>query len=79
MLKSSLFFLFCETDAAFHQIATFILSFVSGPLIHVEHCSVIPVIRLLHFILVTAPKCCSSSSVGMLRKYLVFLFSHVYC
>ena len=25
MLKSSLFILFCETDADFHQIATFIL------------------------------------------------------
>ena len=53
MLKSSLFILFCKTDADFHQMATFILwlavysrhtvSF-SGPLIHVEHCSMIPLI-----------------------------------
>ena len=47
---------------------------------HVEYCSMIPYDKtLLHFILVTAPKCGSSSLVVVKRKYLVFLFSHDYC
>ena len=34
---------------------------------------------LLHFILVTALKCGHSGSVGMSRKCLVLLFSHINC
>ena len=59
MLKPSLFILFCESDADFHQIATFILklalysshtvSFWTS-LIHVEHCFMIPLIRLCYML-----------------------------
>ena len=74
MLKSSLFILFCEADADFHQIATFILSLA----IYSRHTVLFLDLTyscrtlfydtfdtLLHIILVTAPKCGSSSSVGM--------------
>ena len=75
MLKSSLFILFCETGADFHQIATFILKLA----VYSRHTvlfldltySCITLFHdtfdntLLHVILVTAPKCGFSSSVGM--------------
>ena len=75
MLKSSLFILFCETDADFHQIATFILKLA----VYSRHTVLFLDLSysrrtlfydtfdktLLHVILVTAPKCDSSSSVGM--------------
>ena len=57
MLKSSLFILFCETYADFHQIATFILQLAVysrhtfcfwTSLIRVEHCFMIPLIRLCY-------------------------------
>ena len=42
------------------------IQFFWTSLTHVEHCSIIPLIFiLLHLILVTAPKCGYSSSVGM--------------
>ena len=75
MLKSSLFILFCETDADFHQIATFILLLAVYSRHTVLFLDLTYSCRtlfydtfdktLLHVILVTAPKCGSSSSVGM--------------
>ena len=75
MLKSTLFILFCETDADFHQIATFILQLTVYSRHTVEFLDLTYACRtlfydtfdktLLHVILVTAPKCGSSSSVGM--------------
>ena len=89
MLKSSPIILFCKTDAGFHQIATFILKLAVYSRHTVSFLDLTYSCRtlfydtfdktLLHFILVTTPNCDSSSSVGMFRKYLVFLFSHVYC
>ena len=78
MLKSSLFILFCKTDGDFHQIATFILWLA----VYCKHtvsfldltysCRTLFYdtfdMTLLHLILVTAPKCGYSSSVGMYRN-----------
>ena len=75
MLKSSLFILFYENDADFHQIATYI----SKLAVYSRHTFLFLDLAysfralfyntfdktLLHVILVTAPKCGSSSSVGM--------------
>ena len=77
MLKSSLFILFCKTDADFHQMATFILWLA----VYFRHtvsfldltysCRTMFYdtfdMTLLHLILVTAPKCGYSSSVGIYR------------
>ena len=71
MPKSSLFILFCKTDAEFHQIATFILLLA----VYSRHTvsfldltySCLTLFydtfdkTLLNFILVTAPKCGYSS------------------
>ena len=75
MLKSSLFILFCKTDADFNQIATFILllavysRYTASFLDLTFLCSTLFYDTFdktkLHFILVTAPKCVCSSSVGM--------------
>ena len=75
MLKSSLFILFCETDADFHQIATFLLKLAVYSRHTVSFLDLTYSCRtlfydifdktLLHVILVTTPKCGSSSSVGM--------------
>ena len=74
MLKSSLFILFCETDADFYQIATYTLAAVYSRqtvlfLDLTYSCRTLFYVTfdktLLHIILVTAPKCGSSSSVGM--------------
>ena len=78
MLKSSLFILFCKTDADFHQMATFILwldvyfrhtvSFLdltySRRTLFYDTLDM----TLLLLILVTAPKCGYSSSVGKYRN-----------
>ena len=75
MLKSSLFILFCENDADFHQITTFILKLA----VYSRHTVLFLDLTysfktlfydtfdktLLHVIFVTAPKCGFSSSVGM--------------
>ena len=75
MLKSSLFMLFCETDAGFHQKATFILELA----VYSRHTVLFLDLTfscktlfydtfdktLLHVILIMAPKCGSSCSVGM--------------
>ena len=75
MLKSSLFILFCETDADFHQIATFILYLA----VYSRHTVLFQDLTyscrtlfydtfdkaLFYVIVVNAPKCGSSSSVGM--------------
>ena len=78
MLKSSLFILFCKTDADFHQMATFILwlavySRHTVPFLDLTYsCRTLFYdtfdMTLLHLILVTAPKCGYSSSVGMYRN-----------
>ena len=74
MLKSSLIILFCETNADFHQMATYFklavysrhtvlfldLTYSCRTLFYDAFDK-----TLLHVILVTAPKCGSSSSVGM--------------
>ena len=75
MLKYSLFILFCETDADFHQTATFILKLAVYSRHTVLFLDLTYSCRtlfddtfdktLLLVILVTAPKCGSSSSVGM--------------
>ena len=75
MLKSSLFILFCETDAGFHQIATLILKLALYSRHTVLFLDLTYSYRtlfydtfdetLLQVILVMAPKCGSSSSVGM--------------
>ena len=75
MLKSSLLILFCENDADFHQIATFILYLAVYSRHTVLFLDLTYSFRtlfndtfdktLLHVILVTAPKCGFSSSVGM--------------
>ena len=75
MLKHSLIILFCETDADFHQIATFILKLAVYSRHTVLFLDLIYSCRtlfydifdktLLHVILVTVPKCGSSSLVGM--------------
>ena len=75
MLKSSLFILFCETDAVFHQKTTFILKLAVYSRHTVLFLDFTYSCRtlfydafdtpLLHVILVTAPKCDSSSLVGM--------------
>ena len=75
MLKSSLFILFCKTDADFHQIARFILKLAVYSRYTVSVLDLTYSCRTLfydtfdktqlHFILVTAPKCGYSSSVGM--------------
>ena len=73
MLKSSLFILFFETVADFHQIATFLLKLAVYSRHSVSFLDLTYSCRtlfydtvdktLLHFILVTAPKYGSSSSV----------------
>ena len=78
MLKSSLFILFCKTDADFHKVATVILwlavySRHTVSFLDLTHsCRTLFYdtfdMTLLHFILVTAPKCCYSSSVEMYRN-----------
>ena len=78
MLKSSLFILFCKTDADFHQMATFILWLDVYSRHTVSFLDLTYSCRtllydtfdmtLLHLILVTAPKCGYSSSVGMYRN-----------
>ena len=78
MLKSSLFILFCKTDADFHQMATFILWLAVVPGIQFRFLDLTYSCRtlfydtfdmtLLHLILVTAPKCGYSCSVGMYRN-----------
>ena len=75
MLKSSLLILFCETDADFHQIATFILYLAVYSRHTISFLDLTYSCRtlfydtfdktMLHFILVMAPKCGSSSSVEM--------------
>ena len=75
MLKSSLFILFCEIDADFHQIAIFILKLALYSRHKVLFLDLTYSCRtlsydtfdkaLLHVILVMAPKCGSSSLVGM--------------
>ena len=75
MLKSSLFILFCETDADFHQIATFILQLAVYSRHTVLFLDLTYSCRtlfydifdkaLLNVILVTAPNCGSSNSVRM--------------
>ena len=75
MLKSSLFILFCKTDADFYQIATFILYLAVYSRHTVSFLDFTYSCRtlfydtfdetVLHVILVMAPKCGSSSSVGM--------------
>ena len=72
MLKSSLFILFCETDADLHQIATFVLELAVYFFLGIQFRFWTRTLfydtvdkTLLHIILVTAPKCGSSSSVGM--------------
>ena len=87
MLKSSLFILFCKTDADFHQMATFIhwlavysrhtvsfldLTYSCRTLFYVTID-----MTLLHLILVTAPNVVTLVQLGCNGKYLVFLFSHV--
>ena len=67
MLKSSLFILFCKTDADFHQMATFILWLAVYSRHTVSFMDLTYSCRtlfydtfdmtLLHLILVTAPKC----------------------
>ena len=74
MLKSSLFILFCETDADFHQTATFILKLAVYSRHKVSFLDLTYSCRtlfydtfdktLLHVILVTAPNCGSSSQLG---------------
>ena len=78
MLKSSLFILFCKTDADFHQMATFILwlavysRHIVSFLDLTYSCRVLFYdnfyMTLLHLILVTAPKCGYSCSVGIYRN-----------
>ena len=75
MLKSSLFILFCKTGADFHQMATFIFWLAVYSSHTVSFLDLTYSYRtlfydtfdmtLLHLILVTAPKCGYSSSVGM--------------
>ena len=75
MLKSSLFILFCETDADFLQKATLILKLAVYSRQTVLFLDLTYSCRtlfydtfdktLLHVILITAPKFGSSSSVGM--------------
>ena len=84
MLKSSLFILFCKTDAEFHQMATFILWLAVYSRHRVLFLDLTYSCRtllydtfdmtLLHLILVTAPKCGYSSSVGMYRNILSSCF-----
>ena len=74
MLKFSLFILFCETGADFHQKLTFILKLAVYSMHTVLFLDLTYSCRtlfydtfdktLLHVILVTAPKCGTSSSVG---------------
>ena len=74
MLKSSLFILFCKTDADFHQMSTFILwlavysrhtvsfldlTYSCGTLFYDTFD-----MTLLHLILVTAPKCVTLVQLG---------------
>ena len=78
MLKSSLFILFCKTDADFHQMATFILwldVYSRHTVLFLDLTNSCRTLfydtidmTLLHLILVTAPKCGYSSSVGMYRN-----------
>ena len=78
MLKSSLFNLNCKTDDDFHQMAIFILWLAEYSRHTVSFLDLIYSCRtlfydtfdmtLLHLILVTAPKCGYSSSVGMNRN-----------
>ena len=78
MLKSSLFILFCKTDADFHQMTTFILWLAVYSRHTVSFLDLTYSCRtlfydtfdmtLLHLILVTAPKCGYSGSVGMHRN-----------
>ena len=89
MFKSSLIILFCKADADFDQIATFFLELAVYSRHTVAFLDLTYSCRtlfydnfdktLLHFILFKAPKCGYSRSVGMLRKYLGFLFLHFYC
>ena len=75
MFKSSLFILFHENDADFHQIATFILELAVYSRQTVSFLDLTYSCKtlfydtfdktLLHFIQVTASKCGSSSSFGM--------------
>ena len=74
MLKSSLF-MYCENDADFHQIATFtsfLAVYSSYSFLFLDLTYSFRTLfyntfdkTLLHVILVTASKSCSSSSVGM--------------
>ena len=78
MLKSSLFILFWKTDADFHQMATFILWLAVYSRHTVSFLDLTYSCRtlfydtfdmtLLHLILVTAPNCGYTSSVGICRN-----------
>ena len=75
MPKSALFILFCKTDADFHQRATFKLRLAAYSRHSTSFLDLTCSCRtlscdttgqaLLHFNLVTAPKCCYLSSFGM--------------
>ena len=87
MLKSSLFILFCKTDADFHEMATFILwldvysrhtvSFLDLTYsCRTLFCDTFDM-TLLHFILVTAPKFGYLSSVGCIEIFGLLVFTRL--